>query len=101
MLGSVADLLTADVFNSGFIQFCCIFYPEGASYISAKFTLAFHLGSLPHFSSGHGEKEAVLYCRCYMGCGERQRKGWAEMIQRNRKYSLLGAVISLAEEIRN
>lgn len=40
--------------KSEFFQFCRIIYPEGTSYVSTEFTLAFHLGFLPDFSSGHG-----------------------------------------------
>lgn len=49
VFGSVADLLTAVVLNSGFTEFCCVIRPERASYVSPEFTLALHLDSLPDF----------------------------------------------------
>lgn len=49
VFGSVADLLTAEVLNSGFTEFCCVIRPERASYVSPEFTLALHLDSLPDF----------------------------------------------------
>lgn len=101
VFGSVACLLTAEVLDSGFIQFCDVIHPEGASYASAEFTLVCHLGSLPDISSGHRQKDVLTYCNCYMGCEggeEGQRMGWAEMIQTSRIRNLLGAMISLIEE---
>ena len=50
MFGSVEDLLTAEVLNSEFTEFHCVIYPEGAGDVSAEFTFAFHLDSLPEFS---------------------------------------------------
>ena len=46
VFGSVADLLTAEVLNSGFTEFCYVIHPKGASFVSAEFILAFHLDFL-------------------------------------------------------
>lgn len=53
VVSGIADLLTANVLNSGFIQFDSIQQPRRATYIVADFTFAFHLGFLSGFSSGH------------------------------------------------